>query len=769
MITRIARVLVAIAALVLVVSAPLSQAIAQRGPAMGGAQSGPTPAPATLDPALASGTVVVTVIAGSLDKPLANIDVALLSDGRKVARSDASGRATFTGLASAEYMVSAAPGGTPVQSETFALPDAGGVAVVLSSVPMDDGRGGRPSSRMMSGQARPEQNDPSGRLTVRAVSGELVQSQFGGLTADIPAGSIIHLVEMHADGTMTVRSEEVKVENEGRVIFDNLARDNSIAYYALTTMERPGGTDRLMTEALDMPPQIGSRMMFAGAPTNSANAGIDDLERLSGTGNTMPGPGVVEVLIYAEASQSRYLTNTSEVELIQIGNEGKAMRAPAVAATPSSSTVVGQAGPMRTIPETLPGQVSFYAARPSTKSEIPDMEIRIELADAVAASTAEAPEIVKTDSKGVAFAKRLVVGTRYVAVASLYGAEVRTEAFTLEKDKPISFAFAFEWKDQNGLRANFANVAHGASNIYIAKVFSEGRSFYSMPFQLTKERGASVGIYMYPELLFSLHGGAELDDSKLWFQSRFTIANPGIMPFRPSPQGMHIPLPKGFVGASVADEMTSRIGVESGKGFLWRGAVPPGQRDFIATYAIPVEDGAISFDMDLPYGVRSGRMVLEDLSGMELRTPPGAKVVPKTQPNGRSFLEMPDINIEAKQRLVFGLTGLPQVSAWQGRFRLIAGIVALLLVLWALYAIFLGPRGTEKVDPILDRLEANREQLMSQLVNLETEHRHKRGTSSVDPGDADTSYQKRRDKLNTKLTAIYREIDEHKASSRTHN
>jgi len=441
---------------------------------------------------------------------------------------------------------------------------------------------------------------------------------------------------------------------------------------------------------------------------------------------------------------------------------------------------------MSDLPDAKPGEVSFYAARPSAKSDLAGVAIRIELAEPVKGAESEkdaagtvtpssAPVLeLATNEKGLAYAKDLVAGTHYVAIATLYGVEVRSQPFTPLVDTPLSFAFAYEWKDLNAKYAIFRDVGYGAEKVYIAKVFSNGRSFYSLPFQLTKERGAVVGIYMYPELLFSVHGGAELDDAKMWFQSRFTIANPGIMPFRPSSSGMHIPLPKGFVGASVADEMTSRVGVESDKGFIWRGDVPPGQRDFIATYALNVEGGAIHFDMDLPYGIRSGRVVVEDLPGAELRTPPGAKVVSKTQPNGRGFLEMPEINIEPKQRLVFGLVGLPQTSAWQSRMRIGVGIVALLLIGWAIFAIFLGPKGTEIVDAELQALETNREKLMAQMVKLETDHRHTgRGASAKsgaeDSAEADRTYKKRRDKLNTKLTAIYREIDEHKSSAHTQN
>ncbi len=632
--------------------------------------------------------------------------------------------------------------------------------------------GGMPSARSMSGKARPEQKDPPGQLTVRAISGELSQGE-------IPVGTLIHLVELEADGSMRVQTKTVKTDNQGRVVFKNLARDNSIAYYVLALMERAGTTDRLMTEAIGVLPKVGSRMLLAGSPVEAAETPpetptaspaaspeasnpIDDMETLSATGNAIPGPGIVEVVIYAEPSQAEYLTNTSEVQLIEIGSVGDPQHAPARVAGPNSATVQGQSGPMRDLPDSVPGQVSFYTARPSTKADLPGVSIRIERAEAPAGSAAISQVI--TNNKGLAYVEGLLPGTQYVAIASLYGVELRTQSFTPLADKPLSFAFAYEWKEQDARRAQFDGVAHGKDKIYIAKVFASGRTFYSLPFQLTTARGATVGIFMYPKLLFSMHGGAELVDDKMWFQYRFSLANPGILPLQVSADGMRIPLPKGFGGTSVADEMAARVGVESGKGFLWRGALPPGQRDFIGTFSLPVDGDSMHFDMQMPYGLRGGQVTLEDIPGMELRTPPGAKVVPVSQRSGLEFLQMPSINIEPNQRLVFGITGLPHTSVLEGRLRLGVGIVAMFLVGWALFAMFLGPRGAEHVDPELEKLEADREQLMGKLVKLETEHQGKKGDDTTEQA---RSYKKRRDSVSAKLAAMYRRIDEHKANSRS--
>jgi hypothetical protein len=723
---------------------------------MGDAQ-GPTLAPASLDAKLDVGTIKISVNAGSTEKPLEAVDVTLQGQGKRVVRTDANGEALFTGMSSAKYTVSALALGKSLRSEPFTVPETGGVSVVLSTVPASASRGGRPSTRMMSGRARPEQNDPSGRLTVRAVQGELEQSQFGGLVADIPDGALIHLVGMRADGTIELQTKEVKTAEEGRVVFDKLKRDNSMAYYAMTVFERSGGSDRLMTQALDLPPQVGSRMMFAGRVSNSANTGLDDLQAFAGPGEVMPGPGEVSVRIFAENSQASLLANSFSVELIQIGADSAPLRAPAGMAGPNAATVIGRSGPMQALPGTEPGEVSFFAVRPSTKEPLADVQILLERAEGGEASSGVPMQ--STDSEGHIFFKGLEAGVSYVPVATAFGKEVRGEPITALADKPQTIAFAFEWPEQNVREARFSSVSSGPDKVYIAKVFVEGRIFYSFPFQLTKETGASAAIYMYPKVLFTMHGGAELDDNRLWFQMQLSVANPGVKPLKMPGKGLLIPLPKGFIGASVADEMVSRIGVESGKGFLWRGALPPGQRDFIATFALPVEEGRASFDMALPNGLRAGRMVVEDMPGMELRTPAGAKVVEKKQPNGRAFLEMPDINIAPQQRLVFAINGLPQHSPWAKRARIGVGIIAVLLVLWAVFVVLLGRRSPHAVDAVLVGLEEDREKLLQQLVRLETEHRHKK----ID----DKPYKKNRDRLSSKLAAAYRKIDDHKAAERT--
>lgn len=746
------------------------------GPGGPGAQArGPAglePAQVSIDKSIAANTISVKVVDGSLEKPLGDVEITLLGlpSGPLTLRSEVDGSVSFTipNGATQQYTIRAKAKGATMNSDVFRVGNDTGVSLVLTTKPIGPGRGGRPSSRMMSGKARPEQADASGTLTIRTVLGELEQSKFGGLSAEIPAGALVHLVGMHSDGSIKVQSKKVLEEEEGRVVFDRLARDNSIAYYAMATFTRDGGSDRLMTPVLQLPPQIGSRMMFAGRAKDSATPGYDDLAELGGVSIATPAAGKVVVKVFAEASQSRLLEQTSTVELIEIGKSDASKSASTFPAPPTASKIVAQSGEMNLIPGTELGQISFYAARPSTDAGIAGVSITV-APTAKAAGTEgekeEAPLTVTlvTDATGIVHFRKLEADVEYLATASVHGKVVRSEKFVIRSDKAESRVFAFQWQDDSLLQAEFDAVAHGTDKVYIAKVFAGGRSFHSLPFQITAESGAAVGIYMYPELLFSLHGGGQLDDKNMWFQAQISIANPGVAPLPMEGSGMTIPLPKGFLGASVADEMAFQVGVLPGKGFLWRGAIPPGQKDFIASFALPVIDGRVVFDMDLPYGLRGGRIVVDDVPGMKILTPGGAEVHANKRPNGMKFLEMKDISIAPNQRLKFSIRGLPQRSVWEGRAQTGAGIVVLLLLLWAAYVVFFDNRSEGESDPILVELEATRESLLEQMVALETEYRHKRGDSK------EKTYRKERDKLNNRLVSIYRKIDAHKADDQVAN
>ena len=132
------------------------------------------------------GTVTVRVVEGDMAKPLVGADVELRIAGvaeLRTARTDASGRATFAGLAPGSKVKATFAGQEkPIESEELTVPAEGGVAVMLSSVPFKDGggggpmMGGMPEPRTMAGQPRPEQADPGGKITVRLSYNDLTKT-----------------------------------------------------------------------------------------------------------------------------------------------------------------------------------------------------------------------------------------------------------------------------------------------------------------------------------------------------------------------------------------------------------------------------------------------------------------------------------------------------------------------------------------------------------------------------------------------------------------
>src|SRR5690606_28755750 len=126
-------------------------------------------------PDMAPGSVSVRVVAGSPSDPVKGTEVTLVVNGDpRAARTDDAGRAFFKGL----------PPGAKVQakvvdedqkehaSEEFPLPSDTGVRLMLSTRPWNPGAGGppmmggggMPNPRRMSGQARPELNDPPNQI-----------------------------------------------------------------------------------------------------------------------------------------------------------------------------------------------------------------------------------------------------------------------------------------------------------------------------------------------------------------------------------------------------------------------------------------------------------------------------------------------------------------------------------------------------------------------------------------------------------------------------
>jgi hypothetical protein len=275
--------------------------------------------------------------------------------------------------------------------------------------------------------------------------------------------------------------------------------------------------------------------------------------------------------------------------------------------------------------------------------------------------------------------------------------------------------------------ARFTGLPVGPDRVYLAEVEVGTAVYRSAPFQLTGGKGALASVFVQElPFLFGFHGGAEIDDDKLWFEMRFFLANVSGRPVA-AKDGLIIPLPRGTVGGSVDEADQARVKVDRKRGFVWRGALPPGQREFIGGFALPVEDGVVDFEMPVPYGVESAQLIFGYARGVTVLGPAGVSTrvePPLGQPtrDGRRFLIVSDISIAPGDALKLRISGLPQPPSWHGWARLGVGLSVLgLCVLAGTVAV----RGKTPAPPaaadLASRLE--RDRLYEQLVALEKQRR----------------------------------------------
>ncbi|RMH43874.1 MAG: hypothetical protein D6689_03875 [Deltaproteobacteria bacterium] len=505
-----------------------------------------------------------------------------------------------------------------------------------------------PNPRVMSGMARPEPNDPPGRLTARVVQGGFAVDQFGNSQSKFPPGHIVHLVAVGADGKVSLQS--LPVDENGRAVFQGLATDGSRAYFLTTLLPRGDIDDHVGTrEPIGMPPKVGMRVLLAGPEPDASDPPVDDLSP-EGLPPVPAGQVVVEVRGMVDAAHS--------VRLVDLTTGG--------------------------------------------------------------AVTA--------------------------ALEPLQDAKV----------------------------ARFTGVAGGNDKVYIAEVVAGGRVYRSQPIQVGRGRGGFGSVFVYPSLLMQMHAGAEVDDDRLWFQVQFVLANGTGAPYLPGDEGIVIPLPRGFVAASVDEQNQMRVKVDKQRGLVWRGAFPPGQRAFVAQFAIPIEDGRADFVLPLPFGAIDSQISLRANAGVVKRLErcrkrgqdprvcdgiEAGKLVESDQigparfstlaDSGTTFLVMPGINVRAGGTLRIAFKGLPQPPRmWRYAGAAAAAIATIFIALGIATA--MRSAGDRARDTRRDELVIERDDLLRKLVALEKDHLAGRV--------ADDRYDQRRSALKRRLSEVVAEL-----------
>ena len=480
-----------------------------------------------------------------------------------------------------------------------------------------------------------------------------------------------------------------------------------------------------------MPPEVGMRMILAGHGVKSGKPPADDVVGDDATGEDVPAPGEVKVELDGQTD------GIDAIELLQVGVDKPVARAKV---SPSKLVVrpLGRVKSPVTDAALVDGTVDVQVQRRGDGVE----------GIAVAIVEAEGGAAVKdarTDGEGRAVLTEVAGGVKLKVRAVVHGRTLESPPFELPAKGGVRIGIAVDWQEVESLRARFSGIAAGADKVYVARAVGSPRPTLSPPFQMTEARGATTQMIVFPGVLLAMHGGTSLDDDKLWFEVQFTVLNPAATPYDPGPGGLRIPLPKGYVGASVKEEMAARVKVDEDRGLVWRGAVPPGTKAFIAQFALPTDGGEVDFDMALPHGAIQSQLVLEDLPGMQLDLPAGVQRDTRSQ-QGRKFVLLGGIERRPGEQLAFKIAGLPQAPAWRRWVRRGAGLAVLALLGWALVAITRGRRGKSREE----ELEAEREELLQSLTQLEAELQRKKIAAPL--------YKKQKAALSSRLEAVYREM-----------
>ncbi|HWU89664.1 MAG TPA: carboxypeptidase-like regulatory domain-containing protein, partial [Kofleriaceae bacterium] len=665
-----------------------------------------------------AGTVTVRVIAGTPAAAVVDAEVTLTVNGEaRTAKSDASGRATFSGL----------PVGATVQatildeekkpqiSEAFPVPPSGGVRLMLSTKPFTGapashgasgaaGGQGAPEARAMSGTPRPDQAMRPGAYQVRLTYNSFTVASGAGSDPEPPVGETVTLVGYHSDNTVDVRT--LPVDAKGLATFEGLDISGHTTYFTLARLPRAGGVDRLFAVPVQPDTQVGAKVILSGDKRTATTPPIDDVM----TPQSIATPaGKVRVTIEG-------VPVDGTISIVDAATKTVLGQAQAVKGPPDPSRVQGGA-PFQPATDLPPGAlgVRIHGGPGTIDAPLPDVPLRVIPADQ---DTAEGVSS-KTGPDGAVQLQVPATG-KLRAVFNINGKALVSEPFEVAKSGG-RLDVTVRWEAEGPPQAMF-DVAYKPGIVLYAETRAAmpgardatPRVFRSRPIQLVEGAGAHLPITVYPRVLLNFSKRAFVEDELLAVRGSYTLENVSWAPYSAGPDGMVIPLPKGFKGAKVAEESQSIASIAPGEGVRILRPLPPGRTQFVVGYSLKSDGGEIEWRLDIPYDMFQ--------SGMEIRLHDGMEVKPEGRTRGRlapgrdgsQWYVLDDISIRAGQAMVMKITGMPAEPAW--RFwlpRLIGIVVAMLMIGGVVLALI------RKPAPVAPRADRRRSALLDELVELE--------------------------------------------------
>jgi len=690
---------------------------------------------------LPTGTITVRVVEGDMAKPVSGADVTLVVGGTpapRIARTDASGRATFSGLSPGVAVKASTQGkDAEVSSIEFPVPDQGGAALLLSTVPFDASTmggappagggagGGMPEPRKMAGQPRPEQADPGGQITARLTYNDLTKPEA---LADRP----VVVVKYTADDK--VEAIVKRTDASGRISFTGDATGVA-AYYVLSLLPRGDVTDRLMSLPITPLPEVGIRVMLSGEKRDSGAPPVDDLSKFVRAA-TLPA-GQVIVAVGGDPPAK------GDVELVDALTGNVVAKAPltrgravpgSIKATISEATPAATGGAV---------EISIVVAAGNQKLSLPRAPVTVRSREG---AKVQFLGTAQTGQDGKATVAGAPAGVPLEAVVTIQGQAFTSNPFQLEAGKGASLDVTSTFELLSLVEASFDGVAANPEGVYYAQLRAGAELFRSPPFQMAPERGIVVPLFVMERISIGFALDATFEDDFLAVRGQYLVQNASWAPWAGPSEGLRIPGPRGATGLVVADEDKTWVSAD-GDAFRLLRPVPPFGGDFRAGFSLPVQEGGLTWDLPLPMGTSGSSLAILKTPGMKVEVPKGSRARDVPQPNGAVWYAIQDITIGPNQRMAFDITGLPRRPEWQVLSRRGAALIVMLLLAGGLgYALTRRPAASPTSEAATRKSRRKRiEELLDRIARID------RG----DPIGKDDAG--RREALVAELEALYRE------------
>jgi hypothetical protein len=654
-------------------------------------------------PDLPKGTISVRIVAGSPSNPVIGTEVTLVVNGAtRVARTDAAGRAHFKDLPpDAKLQAKVTDEDKKViASDEFVLPVDSGARLMLSTLPWNPGAGGgapmaggaMPNPRAMSGEPRPEQDDAPGTLTVRLSYDDFKDAP--------PVDAPVTLVGYAADYKVT--TQVIKTDKDGRAKFTGLDRTGATSYFAMTLLPRNTSLDRLASTAVVLDPRGGVRMILSSEKRTSTAPPLDDLARIERQEGAPPAGKVRVALEGAAVEPNATITLIDAEQKIAIAR-GKATTAP-----PDPSDVETQA--RYDDKQDLPPGTLRIVIHGGSQSDEPLMGVKARIVAAAKPDVTLVEGI--TNGSGTTELKTMSPEP-VIAVFTINGRELSSKPIDLTKKGGV-VDVAARWPNEGKPEIVFDLVPRPGQAVYVETSMG-GQIYRSIPFQPVPERGTRVSLLIFPRVMFTFSLTSRIDDEYLGVQGKFDISNYSWIPYVGGPDGLVLPLPKGFVGGLVADKDQSNVAVAPDEGFRIVRPITPGGTTFHGGFSLPVKDGEVTWNMDLPLGTYQSGIEILQVPGMHVVTPSGVRGETATVAQG-TFFVLPQISILPKQSMVMTISGLPAPAAWGVWLPRIMGILVILMIVGGVT--FALTRNKPSSATTAGR-DVQRQKLLDELVELE--------------------------------------------------